>query len=134
LKANPEAAGFATKHGDRAIESPGLMRSVLEFTAARRLLFLDLTASPRSLAPELFLSTGAEGFTAVAQDAGMDKWLTEELERRAAAARRSGEGLWVLRHTPGLPAALARVLRAQAETGGDSPRWVTLRELRRSGG
>lgn len=133
LESNPEAAGFATKHGDRAIESPALMGSVLEFTASRRLLFLDLTGSPRSLAPQLFQTTGAEGFTAVAQDAGMDKWLTAELEHRASAARRSGEGLWVLRHTPGLPAALARVLRAQAEAGGEAPRWVTLRQLRQSG-
>jgi polysaccharide deacetylase 2 family uncharacterized protein YibQ len=142
LEGQPGAAGFATKHGDRAIENPALMGSVLAFTAERDLLFLDLTGSSRSLAPQISLRTGAESFAAVAQSAAsprggekeLERTLAAELERRAALARRSGEGVWVLRHTPGLPAILARVLRAApgkaAEPG---PRWVTLRRLHRSG-
>ena len=128
LKAQDGAVGFATKLGDRAIENPGLMDNVLAFVADRGLLFLDLTGSPRSLAPAAALRTGAEVFAATVQVPGAAAWLATELERRTVAARRSGEGVWVLRHAPGLPEALARVVRAQPEDA--APRWVTLRHLR----
>jgi polysaccharide deacetylase 2 family uncharacterized protein YibQ len=131
LESNPGAAGFATKHGDRAIENPALMESVLAFTAERGLLFLDLTGSSRSLTPQMSLRTGAESFTAVGQEPGSVQTLEAELARRAAVAKRSGEGIWVMRHAPGLPATLARVLRAPPHHGETAPRWVTLKRLHR---
>jgi len=130
LDVNEDAAGFASKFGDRAIENPGLMDQVLSFIAARDLIFLDLTGSPRTLTSQVALATGATGIVAVALEAGSEKIVSEELERRAKAAQRSGEGIWVLRHTPGLPAAVAKVLKAQ-EAAGTGPLWVTLRQLRR---
>jgi polysaccharide deacetylase 2 family uncharacterized protein YibQ len=131
LEKHSDAAGFATKFGDRAIENPVLMENLLTFTAAEDLLFLDLTGSSRSLTQQMSLRTGAEGFAATAQSASSEQALTEDLERRATAAKRSGEGVWVLRHAPGLPAALARVLRAAA--GAEAhPEWVTLRQLHRA--
>jgi polysaccharide deacetylase 2 family uncharacterized protein YibQ len=129
LDVNEGAVGFATKLGDRAIENPGLMDQVLSFIASRDLLFLDLTGSPRTLTSQVALATGATGIVAVALEAGSEKIVNEELERRAKAAQRSGEGIWVLRHSPGLPAAVAKVLKAQ-QAAGTAPRWVTLRQLR----
>lgn len=129
LDVNEDAAGFATKFGDRAIENPRLMEQIFQFIADRDLLFLDLTGSPRTLTPRVALQSGATAITAVVLEAGSEKTLAEELARRATAAQRSGEGVWVLRHVPGLPAAMARVLKAQ-ETRGATPRWVTLKQLK----
>jgi hypothetical protein len=70
------------------------------------------------------------GVSAVVLVVGSEKVLMEELTRRSTAAQRSGEGIWVLRHTPGLPAAMAKAVKAQ-EAAGAAPRWVTLRQLRR---
>ncbi len=131
LEMNSGAVGFATRYGDRAIEHPGLMESVLSFAAARGLLFLDLTGSSRSLTQQVSLHTGAEGFTAVVRDAGNEKDLADELARRAVVASRSGEGVWVMRQSPGLAATLARVLRAAPAPGETAPRWVTLKQLHR---
>src|SRR5690606_5128841 len=122
--------GFATRYGDRAIEHPGLMGIVLGYAAGRGLLFLDLTASPRSLTAQTALATGAESLSSAVGDAGDLQRLREELDRRAASALRMGEGIWVLRHAPGLPAEFARAARAQAASGDPAPRWVTLRNLR----
>jgi polysaccharide deacetylase 2 family uncharacterized protein YibQ len=131
LDENGDAAGFATRLGDRAIEHPGLMDNVMEFVADRGLLFLDLTGSPRSRAPQAAAHAGAIAFSATARDPGGAADLKAELERRIPVAKRSGEGIWVLRHTDGLPATLAAVLRAGGPEGEASPRWVTLRRLHR---
>lgn len=130
LDVNENAAGFATKFGDRAIENPGLMEQILFFMADRGLVFLDLTGSPRTLTPQVALATGATAVTAIELEVGSEKILAQELARRTAAAQRSGEGVWVLRHTPGLPVAMARAMKAQAAAG-TAPRWVTLRQMRR---
>src|SRR5690606_9651816 len=98
-------------------------------TADNGLLFLDLTGSPRSRTVQTAMGTGAETFVAVAQEARANTVLRESLERRMAAAKRSGAGVWVLRHVDGLPATLAALLRAQPE-GDAAPLWVTLRQLR----
>ncbi len=129
LDRNPDAAGFATKLGDRVIEHPALMENVLTFTAENDLLFLDLTGSPRSRTSQTALRTGAETFIAAAQEIGTNAILRESLERRLSAAKRSGEGVWVLRHVDGLPTALAALVRALPEDAA-APRWVTLRQLR----
>jgi polysaccharide deacetylase 2 family uncharacterized protein YibQ len=131
LEGNPDAAGFATCLGDRAIEYPELMDYVMAFTADRGLLFLDLTGSPRSRASQAALRAGASLFSAVAHDPGNASSLKAELERRIAVAKRSGEGVWVLRHVDGLPATLAAILRAGSPEGDADPRWVTLRRLHR---
>jgi polysaccharide deacetylase 2 family uncharacterized protein YibQ len=129
LDLNSDAAGFATRLGDRAIEHPGLMANVMAFVAERGLIFLDLTGSPRSLTAQTALSAGASAFSAVPREPGDAAWLKEELDRRIPVAKRSGEGVWVLRHTDGLPATLAAVLRAVGSEGEAAPRWVTLRRL-----
>jgi polysaccharide deacetylase 2 family uncharacterized protein YibQ len=129
LQVNEGAVGFATRFGDRAIENPRLMEHVLAFVARRGLLFLDLTGSPRTLTQQAALQTGATAVVAAELAVGSEKVLVEELTRRTRAAQRSGEGLWVLRHTPGLAAAMARAVQAQ-EDAGTAPRWVTLRQMR----
>lgn len=130
LQVNEGAAGFATKFGDRAIENPRVMEQVLTFVARRGLVFLDLTGSPRTLTQQVALETGATAVVAAELEVGSERVLIEEITRRTRAAQRSGEGIWVLRHTPGLPAAMARAVKAQDEAG-TAPRWVTLRQLRR---
>ena len=135
LDAHPRAVGFATHVGDRAIENGALMGHVLGFVAQRELIFLDLTGSPRSLTTHMALRTGADALTAPVLNPGAgkgaDKVLAAELERRAGLARRTGEGVWVIRHADGLPDLLAKVIAAQAASGQPAPRWVTLRQFRR---
>jgi polysaccharide deacetylase 2 family uncharacterized protein YibQ len=136
LDLNSDAAGFATRLGDRAIEHPGLTDNVMGFMADRGLLFLDLTGSPRSQTSQAALRAGADAYAAIARDPGDAAALRAELDRRISVAKRSGEGVWVLRHAEGLPARLAAVLRAtgsgtDAAESAASPRWVTLRRLHR---
>ena len=131
LDLNSDAAGFATRLGDRAIEHPDLMANVMTFVAERGLLFLDLTGSPRTLAPQAALNAGVTAYSASPRDPGDATALKEELERRISVAKRSGEGVWVLRHAAGLPATLAAVLRAGGTESEASPQWVTLRRLHR---
>lgn len=127
----PAAAGFATRHGERAIENPRLMENTLSLLAERSLIFLDLTGSPRSLTASSSLRTGVESFVARVQAPGAERTLAHELELRAARAGRFGEGVWVLRHAPGLPDTLARVMRDHAEGLEEAGvRWVTLSDLR----
>ncbi len=127
----PAATGFATRHGGRAIEHPVLMETTLSLLAARGLVFLDLTASPRSLTTATALRTGAVSYIATAQVAPSGESLGRELELRVARAGRFGEGVWVLRHAPGLPDALAAAIQARATVLEQSGvRWATLRELR----
>ncbi|MBF0430936.1 MAG: divergent polysaccharide deacetylase family protein [Fibrobacteria bacterium] len=45
----PEAKGFATYMGDRAIENANLLTHIFKFTGPKSLSFLDLTNSQRSL-------------------------------------------------------------------------------------
>jgi polysaccharide deacetylase 2 family uncharacterized protein YibQ len=130
----PKARGFATTHGDRAIENPQLMESVLDFMASRSLVFLDLTGSPLSQTAALSVKSGAESFTARVQDAGPEKTLEAELDRRLALAKKAGEGIWVLRYGPGLPAALTRLFARRGDVFGElGLQWVPLADLRREG-
>ncbi|MCD6023104.1 MAG: protein of unknown function YibQ [Fibrobacteria bacterium] len=132
LEAYPKARGFATTHGDRAIENPQLMESVLDFMASRSLVFLDLTGSPLSQTTALSQKSGAESFSARAQVPGSEGNLEAELDRRAALAQKSGEGIWVLRHSPGLPRTLARLFGRRAGAFGElGLLWAPLGELRR---
>lgn len=132
LEAYPKARGFATTHGDRAIENPQLMESVLDFMASRSLVFLDLTGSRLSQTAALSQKSGAESFSARAQVAGSEGKLEAELDRRVARAQKSGEGIWVLRHSPGLPRTLARLFGRRAEAFGElGLMWAPLGELRR---
>jgi polysaccharide deacetylase 2 family uncharacterized protein YibQ len=135
LEAYPKARGFATTLGDRAIENPRLMESVLDFMAGHSLVFLDLTGSPLSQTAALSLKSGAESFSARAQEAGSLANLEAELDRRLGLAKKSGEGIWVLRHAPGLPQTLARLFARRAGAFGEMGlRWVSLGELRREEG
>jgi polysaccharide deacetylase 2 family uncharacterized protein YibQ len=132
LDAYPEARGFATVLGDRAIENPQLMESVLNFMAARSLVFLDLTGSPLSQTAALSQKSGAETFSSREQGASTEASLEAEIERRTGLAKKSGEGIWVLRHTSGLPAQLAKLFARRAAAFGElGLQWVPLGELRK---
>ena len=132
LGAYPKARGFATTHGDRAIENPQLMESVLDFMASRSLAFLDLTGSPLSQTTALSQKSGAESFTSRVQEPGSESNLEAEIERRTGLAKKSGEGIWVLRHAPGLPAQLTRLFARRASAFGElGLQWVPLGDLHR---
>jgi polysaccharide deacetylase 2 family uncharacterized protein YibQ len=110
LKTCPAAAGFATTYGDRAIENRPLMENMFRFTAARSLLFLDLTGSSRSLTASVALETGAIAYSVRIQEPDSGQKFEAELLRRCDLAGRTGEGIWVLRYFPGLPALLENLL------------------------
>ena len=130
LDAYPEARGFATVLGDRAIENPQLMESALGFIASRSLVFLDLTASPRSLTTAISVKTGAESFAARVQEGNSDAILQAELLRRVNLAKKSGEGVWLVKHAPGLPARVAALLRREQKLFADlGLRWAPLSRL-----
>jgi len=132
LDAYPKARGFATVLGDRAIENPQLMESVLGFTAEHSLVFLDLTGSPLSQTSAMSQKTGAETFSSREQAGTSDATLEAELERRTGLAKKSGEGIWVLRHTSGLPGQLARLFARHAAAFSElGLEWVPLGDLRK---
>ncbi len=111
LKTYPTAVGFATTFGDRAIENRPLLGSVLKFAAAHSLIFIDLTASPRSLTATLAQQTGATTLSARVRepDSAADRFETELL-KRCERAGKTGEGIWVLRYFPGLSSMLEAAL------------------------
>jgi polysaccharide deacetylase 2 family uncharacterized protein YibQ len=132
LKACPAAGGFATIYGDRAIENHPLMENVFRFTATRSLLFLDLTGSSRSLTASVALETGAIAFSARIHEPDSGQKFEAELLRRCNLAGRTGEGIWVLRYFPGLPALLENLLgKNQRHFEEMGLEWVPLRALRR---
>jgi len=132
LKRFPDAGGFATGFGDRAIGNRPLMESVLGFTAAHSLLFLDLTESPRTLVPILAPRLGAVAFSARVLELQSEAKLEEEMARQCALAEKTGGGVWVVRYSRGLPDQIARLIRKHqprfAEMGLE---WVTLSSLHR---
>lgn len=113
LDSLPKARGFATKHGDRAIENKPLLDKLFRQTAARNLLFLDLTESPRSLTRQVAGSLGARYRIAAVDKDSLG--VGEELAHRAAVAQRTGEALWVIAWSP---AAFRRLEKALAEHEG----------------
>ncbi len=132
LRRCPAAKGFATTYGDRAIGNRPMMQKVLEYARARSLLFLDLTASPRSLVASVAQQVGASAFSARAQDPGPEAELESELSRRSGVAQKTGEGIWALRYTPGLSGALERLWRKHEGRFGETGlEWVPLSGLRK---
>jgi polysaccharide deacetylase 2 family uncharacterized protein YibQ len=119
LDSLPKARGFASKHGDRAIENQPLLDKLFRQTAAKGLIFLDLTGSPRSLTRQV-----AGGLGARYRLAAVDKdslGVGEELAHRAALAQKTGEALWVIAWSATgfrlLEKALAEHEVRMAETG-----------------
>lgn len=94
----PKAAGFASRYGDRAIENQPLLEKLFQFTAARGLLFMDLTGSQRSLARQTAMAQGARSRTVAVYKDSVN--LEEELARKSALAQKTGEAVFVLRYTP----------------------------------
>lgn len=119
LDSLPKAKGFASKHGDRAIENQPLLDKLFRQTAAKRLLFLDLTASPRSLTRQVAGPLGARYRLATVDRDSLG--VGEELAHRAAIAQRTGEALWVIAYSATafrlLEKALAENEARMAETG-----------------
>lgn len=90
----PKAEGFASRYGDRAIENQPLLDKLFQFTARRKLVFLDLTGSQRSLARQSAAAQGARSRTLSAfRDSAH---IEEELARKTAFAQKSGEAVLVL--------------------------------------
>ncbi len=90
----PKAEGFASRYGDRAIENQPLLDKLFQFTARRKLVFLDLTGSQRSLARQAAAAQGARSRTLPAfRDSAH---IEEELARKTAFAQKSGEAVLVL--------------------------------------
>ncbi len=133
IQSYPSAIGFATTFGDRAIENRPLLTHVLAFTAEKSLLFLDLTASSRSLTASVALQTGAVAFSARLQKPDAEDKLEAELVRRCNLAGKTGEGIWVLRYAPELPDLLGKLLEKNREHFTElGLQWVTLDHLHRS--
>lgn len=94
LDSLPKAEGFASRYGDRAIENGPLLDKLFQFTARRKLVFLDLTGSPRSLTRRAAAAQGARSRTLVLfRDSAH---VEEELARKAALAQKSGEAVLAL--------------------------------------
>jgi polysaccharide deacetylase 2 family uncharacterized protein YibQ len=90
----PKAEGFASRYGDRAIENQPLLDKLFQFTARRKLVFLDLTGSQRSLARQSAAAQGARSRTlSPFRDSAH---VEEELARKTALAQKSGEAVLVL--------------------------------------
>jgi len=90
----PKAEGFASRYGDRAIENQPLLDKLFQFTARRKLVFLDLTGSQRSLARQAAAAQGARSRTlSPFRDSAH---VEEELARKTAFAQKSGEAVLVL--------------------------------------
>ena len=98
LDSLPKARGYATKHGDRAIENQPLLDKVFRFTAGRGLIFLDLTGSQRSLTRQTAGALGARYRVSLIDKDSLG--IAEELLGRAALAQKTGEALWVIAWSP----------------------------------
>jgi polysaccharide deacetylase 2 family uncharacterized protein YibQ len=108
----PEAKGYASRLGDRAIENQPLLEKLFRITSSRGLVFLDLTGSPRSLTRQV-----AGGMGARYRVARVDKdslGVSEEFSNRAAAARKVGDALWVVDWSPDV---FKRIDKAVGEHG-----------------
>lgn len=133
VKLYPEARGFATTFGDRAIENRPLVTSVFKFAREKSLLFFDLTASSRSLTNSVALQTAAEAYTVRIQEPNDEVKVESELLRRCDLAGRTGEGVWVLRYSPQLTDLLEKLLaKNQAHFAELGLQWVTVDGLHRS--
>lgn len=92
-----QAAGFASRFGDRAIENQPLLEKLFQYAGRRNLVFLDLTGSPRSLARQIAAAQSARSRSLVAFKDSVH--IEEELARKAALARKTGDAILVLPYT-----------------------------------
>lgn len=112
LDSLPGAAGFASRYGDRAIENQPLLEKLFRFTAARKLVFLDLTESQRSVARQAAALQGARSRSPnlIADPREVE----EELARKAAYAQKAGEAVLVVRFSETAFRNLDRTIAANA--------------------
>jgi polysaccharide deacetylase 2 family uncharacterized protein YibQ len=97
LDSLPKATGFASRYGDRAIENQPLLEKLFQFTARRKLAFLDFTGSQRSLARQTAAAQGARSRTlALFRDSVHAE---EELARKAILAQKTGEAVLAMPFT-----------------------------------
>lgn len=112
LDSLPKAEGFASRYGDRAIENGPLLDKVFQFTARRKLVFLDLTGSPRSLTRRAAAAQGARSRTLVLfRDSAH---VEEELARKIALAQKSGEAVLALPYSDMGLRLLSKAIAANA--------------------
>ncbi len=94
----PEAKGFVSRFGDRAIEHKPLLDKLFRTLAYRKLIFIDLTDSPRSQARQTAIAQGAICKTASEHDR-LDE-LEAEFNKKAIAAQKTGEAVMVVKYSP----------------------------------
>lgn len=108
LDSLPKAKGFASRYGDRAIENQPLLDKLFRYLADRRLIFLDLTGSPRSLTRQVAGPLGARyRISAVDKDS---LGTAEEFVGRAALAQKTGDALWVVAWSPAAVRGIEKAL------------------------
>lgn len=108
----PKAEGFASRYGDRAIENQPLLEKLFQFTARRKMLFLDLTGSQRSLARQTAAAQGARSRSlAVFRDSAH---VEEELARKVALAQKTGEAVLAVPFTASGFRILSKSLESNA--------------------
>jgi polysaccharide deacetylase 2 family uncharacterized protein YibQ len=90
----PRATGFASRYGDRAIENQPLLEKLFQFTARRKLAFLDFTGSQRSLARQTAAAQSARSRSLFLFRDG--EHADEELARKVAVAQKTGETVLAL--------------------------------------
>lgn len=117
LDSLPKASGFASRFGDRAIENGPLLDKLFQYTAGKKLLFLDLTASPRSLSRQSSAAQGA--YCRAGLPWREEGKIGDELARRAGMAEKTGEGIFVLPYTPSGFRLLEKALAADADRFAD---------------
>jgi polysaccharide deacetylase 2 family uncharacterized protein YibQ len=112
LDSLPKAVGFASRYGDRAIENQPLLEKLFQFTARRKLLFLDFTGSQRSLARQTAAAQGARSRSlSVFRDS---VHLEDELARKVALAQKTGEAVLAVPFTASVFRILSKSLEANA--------------------
>lgn len=94
LDSLPKAKGYTTKYGDRAIENQPLLEKIFQFTTEKKLAFVDLTGSQRSLARQAAAATGGRSRTLTPFTDSQQ--VAEELIKRALLAQKTGEAFLVL--------------------------------------
>lgn len=92
-----QAAGFASRFGDRAIENQPLLEKFFRYAARKKLVFLDLTGSPRSLARQTAAAQSVRSRSLVVYKDSVH--VEEELARKAAMAQKTGDAILVLPYT-----------------------------------
>ncbi len=98
LQLFPNAAGFCSAIGDRAVENDIILNNLFRYLSKKKLGFLDLIGSQRSLSTQI--SRKFETLNRQSTEINASIKLTAALTRKLALAIRKGEALLVVRYRP----------------------------------